>query len=731
MFVGGGVLISAGFQYISCNGALMRGAFGLFSVGGGLHLQTGYLQSRVWAVGSTYSAGQTFSVGGGIHQMIGGAIATTSIANVFFGAGGGSFVGSGQMRWIGVAQAHSALVQSQYGVGFSLYNGAGTVNVIYVTQASTQLARAQFGVGNYIFLGAGWLTSVNTTRFAAQLVNSFHGQGSQIYVGAGGAVFIRCYTVVFRGYGYSSTKNLYTIAGTGVSRTEAQRNIVVTKEGQTLLAWQPKPKGTRMLENGVMVGEEEEEIGSAEGMEVGVDGVGGLFEGVRNAFVDPEGKSKLIVIQSMLEERKQVVIEDATPFEAKELKSYWGGLAQILADGAVTQGRGKALETTKGTIFVNNTNCFICSVGPGTAAEHMTGPSSCVVSDACSDSDSPASALASAKEAAKAAAAAGGGDAKPFDLSFPEMSGMSSGSMGRKLAEGEIELPDVWMLWHEMTVYCHTTDPSLDTQGLIDEGCVSEDYVKDIVRAYLGPAYTRDDFQLAVASAGVHDAVKALVEEPLAAAMAPAWNADCEGWTKFNIYITASDPAVEKALTQEWEAIVNDPSDFQTTLLQNSDASAKIKPCSMLIRRVATAKYPSLQNMKGFKPLNNGMSLIGPSLTVASEAAIVPVTELVEGQTYKLYVQNFMKGSQINVFLIKGLERTGPVVATIADFDDSKGMVESEWMAPVGLEEASSGGKKPKYYLTASVGNFPAFFANSQAFTIVPVASAARKERRM
>jgi len=511
---------------------------------------------------------------------------------------------------------------------------------------------------------------------------------------------------------------LYTIAGTGVTRTQGQKNVVITKAGQTLLPWQQssRPKRRRLEDGG---DEEEEEV------EVGV------YDSVRNAFADPAGKSKLIVIQSMLEEGKQVVIEDATPFEAKELKQYWGGLAQILADGAVTQGRGKVLETTKGTIFVNNTNCFICSVGPGTASEHMTGPSSCVVSDACSEAETPAAAFASAEEAAKAAAVAAGGDAKPFDLSFPGMSGLSGGSLGRKLAEGEIELPDVWMLWHEMTVYCHTTDPSLDTQGMIDEGCVSEDYVKDIIRAYLGPAYTQDDFQLAVASASVHDAVKSLVEEPLAAALAPERHADCEGWTKFNIYITASDPAVEKALTEEWEAIVDDPSDFQTTLLQNSDATAKIKPCTMLLKRVATAKYPSLQNMKGFKPLNNGMSLIGPSLTVASEAAIVPVTELVEGQTYKLYVQNFMKGSQINVYLIKGLERTGPVVATIADFDDSKGMVESEWTAPIGLEGASSGGKEQKYYLTASVGNFPALFANSQAFTIVPVASVARKERRM
>lgn len=717
MFVGGGVLVTAGYSHISVNGAVMRGGFGLFSVGGGLHLQTGYLQSRAWGVGSMNVAGQTFSVGGGIHQMIGGAIATTSIANVFFGAGGTTFVGSGQQRWIGVVQARSAVAQTQYGAGLFMYNGAGTVIVAYVTQVSAQVARAQFGVGNDIFLGAGWLSNVNTTRYGAQVVNAFFGEGNQIYVGAGGAVIIRCFTITFRGYGFSTTKNLYTIAGTGVSRTQALKNVVVTKAGQTLLPWQQSPRPKRRdLEN---------EVGGEEDSEVEI----GVFDSARNAYMDGEGKSKLIVIQSMLEEGKQVVIEDATPFEAKELKHYWGGLAQILADGAVTRGRGKVLNTTKGMIYVNNTNCFVCSVGPGTSAEHMTGPSSCVVSDACSEAETPAAAFASAKEAANVAAAeAEGDDVKPFDLSFP---GMGAGSLHRELTEREIELPDVWMLWHEMTVYCRTTDPSLDTQGIIDEGCVSENYVKDIVRGYLGPTYAQDDYQLAVASANVHDAIKALVEEPLAAAMTPEWNADCEGWTKFNIYITASDPVIEEALTEEWEAIVDNPLDFQITLLQNYDATAKITPCSLSIKRVGTAKYPSLQNMKGFKPLKNGMSLIGPSLTVAAEAAIVPVTELVEGQTYKLYVQNFMKSSQVNVFLIKGLERTGPMVATIADFDDKEGMVELEWMAPVGLEGASNSGNEQKYYLTASVGNLPALFANSQAFTIVPVASAARKERRM
>jgi hypothetical protein len=176
-----------------------------------VHIQTGYLQSRAWAVGSVNNAGQTFSVGGGIHQMVGGATATSSIANVFNGAGGTMFVGSGQLRFIGVAQARAATAQSQYGTGLVSHTGAGTTNFIFNQQCSAQVgaflfavlvcssespfsnphnpshhvinnqtARAQFCAGNDIFLGAGWHTSVNTTRYGAQVASSFHGTGNQV-----------------------------------------------------------------------------------------------------------------------------------------------------------------------------------------------------------------------------------------------------------------------------------------------------------------------------------------------------------------------------------------------------------------------------------------------------------------------------------------------------------------------------------------------------------------------
>jgi hypothetical protein len=268
----------------------------------------------------------------------------------------------------------------------------------------------------------------------------------------------------------------------------------------------------------------------------------------------------------------------------------------------------------------------------------------------------------------------------------------------------------------------------MGAEGLGKAECLSEGYVKEVVKAFLQAegGLKSDDYQIAVASATVHDVVRPFVTEPLQQAMTPEWNAECEGWTKFNIYITATEPTVEEPLIQEWNAILKDPSDLQTTLLENSDPAAKVKPCSITLKRMGAAKYPSLQNMKGFKPMTtSGLSLVGPSLTVASEKAIVPVTQLVEGETYKLYVQNFMKGSKININLVQGLSGMGPVVATIASFnDDATGMEELSWTAPEGIAKGPNG--LSRHYLTASVDNLPAFFTNSQAFQFVPADAASK-----
>lgn len=429
----------------------------------------------------------------------------------------------------------------------------------------------------------------------------------------------------------------------------------------------------------------------------------------QNAFFSPEGRSKLLVLQTYMEDRKQTIVEDPALFQTTELKDYWGGFAQILADGIVGGNRDKAgikrvaPEISKGLISVNNTDCFLCNVQPGVTAEHVSGPGTCEVSDAC-QGDSPMETFQAAKASTDQ------------DISFPGMM-----ALPRKLQKDDSsDLPDVWLLWHEMTVYCRSVDPTVDSASITD-GCLSQEYVKTVIRAYLGQD-NQGEYQLAVASTGIHDSVKPLAGEELQQAMAPEWNPDCEGWTKYNVYITANDKDVEEQLLAEWRDIVNDPTDLEATLLQNADANAKVKPCSIALKRVGVANYPSFGNMKGFKPLSSGMSLAGPSITLASEKAITPISKIIEGETYKMYIQNFMKGAKINIHMVKGLDRTGPVIASISDFNDNDGdgITELAWTAPLGLKGKEQEGDVNKYYLLANVESFPALFANSQAFTIAP-----------
>jgi len=590
-----------------------------------------------------------------------------------------------------------------------------------------QPARAQFAAGNDIFLGAGWHTSINTTRYGAQLASSFYGVGNQIWVGAGGAVFIRCFTATRRGWGINSTPFTYTVAGTGVTRTQGQRNIVVTKNGLNVLPFQPSPMPKRALQQRVrtLTAAEEEAALATDSLAVQLLMGETVAKAGQNAFFNPEGRGKLLVVQSYMDEGKQRIVEDPALFQAPELKDVWGGLPMLLAnraaageDAVASGSAGSAVpKSNPGLISVNNTDCMLCSVSPGDTAAHQGGPDSCHVSDACAGADSPRAAL----QAALAAA--------PADFNINGAPGLDALP---RLVDGSLELPDVLLLWQEVTVYCHSTDPAVPSASITD-GCLSANYVKDVVRAFLGPEH-QQDFQLAVASADLPAVVKPLVEEEglLPAAMQPEWNPECQGWTKFNVYMTANEKAVGDSLAERWRAIVSDPSDFEATLLQNADAAAPVKPCSITVKTVGTATYPSIKNMKGFKPLTSSLAPVGPSVTVASDAAIAPVAEVAEGTAYKVYVQNFMKGAKLSLQLVKGLDRSGPVVATIESFEDDggeprtgAGLTELSWTPPAGLKALEQAGEVNKYYLKASVDSFPALFANSQAFTLKGAATGA------
>lgn len=93
-------------------------------------------------------------------------------------------------------------------------------------------------------------------------------------------------------------------------------------------------------------------------------------------------------------------------------------------------------------------------VGPGNTAEHVGGPDACEVNDRCSG-DSPLQIQAAAQEQTS------------MDLSIP-----STNFMPYVDDDGQLQNSDVTLLWHELTVYCHSTDDGVDDYTVTVRACM-------------------------------------------------------------------------------------------------------------------------------------------------------------------------------------------------------------------------------------------------------------------
>lgn len=84
----------------------------------------------------------------------------------------------------------------------------------------------------------------------------------------------------------------------------------------------------------------------------------------------------------------------------------------------------------------------------------MGGPDACEVNDSCSG-DSPLQIQAAAQEETS------------MDLSIP-----STNFMPYVDDDGQLQNSDVTLLWHELTVYCHSTDDGVDDYTVTVCACV-------------------------------------------------------------------------------------------------------------------------------------------------------------------------------------------------------------------------------------------------------------------
>jgi len=242
-------------------------------------------------------------------------------------------------------------------------------------------------------------------------------------------------------------------------------------------------------------------------------------------------------------------------------------------------------------------------------------------------------------------------------------------------------MTNTWILWHELVVYCYSSDPETDDSS-ISRKCLSADYIKEVIKGYILMDSNKNEYQIAVSDANIHEAADAFPDptlDDLKSGVTPQWNQECQGWTKYDIRLLASDPEVEQHILDILEGFVEDSTDLQTTILENSDPSADLQPCAITISEKGEQRYPSYKNMPSFKPSQK--FTLGPNVVIADGVSIEPVKFLSAGETYTVFVQNFPKGSKIDLKLMEGVATAGPVVATIASFDDD-GVSEVRWTVP-------------------------------------------------
>ena len=346
------------------------------------------------------------------------------------------------------------------------------------------------------------------------------------------------------------------------------------------------------------------------------------------------------------------------------MQEHLGGYAKILFDGLVDMDDREAIESP-GLVSANNSACFLCNVKPGNSVDHVGVPGECEIKDVCESGANPAEIYARAQ------------NATATNILPPHV----DRSMGKVDADGNPILTETWMLWHELVVYCHSSDPETDDSS-ITGNCLSADYIKEVIKGYILMDSNKNEYQIAVSDANVHAAVDAFPDstlDDLKSGVAPRWNQDCQGWSKYDIRLLASDPEVEQHILDVLAGFVEDSTDLQTTIIENSDPSADLQPCAITITEKGETRVPSIKSMPAFKPSQK--FTFGPNVVIADGVAIEPVKFLSPGETYTVFVQNFPRGSKIDLKLMEGVMKTGPVVATIASFDDD-GVSEVRWTVP-------------------------------------------------
>ena len=713
----GGVLVTVGWSYGAAAGAILRISGGQFSVGGGTYYQTGFSYARMYVVFACFGAGVTYAIGGGNFQFIGGSYFSAINNGLFAGVGGNTFMGAGSLTWIGVPQTRYYLTNNIYGLGAIYYNGAGSTTFIALPQYSSYLAYYMAGIGTDTFIGAGWLTSIQNTRVSYALVYAFQGLGTQMYIGAGGAIFIKTFSYYKRLKYYTTWPYTYTVGGFGggigkfgfKQKNLKNQTIVLSKDSYLSIQYN-KATGVWKKKRTFAKPANKTLAGSARSL-AAEPKPRAMYHHYQRSLREAERwlqASVVNALESMMEKGSSIVLVDSTLKESTgktppNRDLYFGRDILTSADPyavatSIIDDEGTDIDSQGKVSVGEDTSCFMCDVGPGETADHDDGGGVCEIAEGCKGK-APLDSWGMAQ------------DKSSQDLTFPQMDFIEA-MTGKNITgpkAGKQELPDLYFLWYELTVFCYSRDPETD-DSTITANCLSEAYVHDIIQAFVDDDL-ESNYELAISTVGLHASTEGLVDhdEPaflaLQESMAARWNPECQGWTKYNIQFTTRDKEMYADLQKLWDTIAASPGDFSITLQDNWDPTTDVQPCAPSdLEKKSSNQYPSINNMPAFFPSKR--SSIGPDVVVSDGQSIVQAESIEPGKTYKIYAQNFPKGSTVQLQLMSADGDPEPI-GQITNFDDDA-VNAMEWTAPLDLDEDTN------FYVKGAPLAFPNLFGNSQ-----------------
>lgn len=363
--------------------------------------------------------------------------------------------------------------------------------------------------------------------------------------------------------------------------------------------------------------------------------------------------------------------------------------------------------TSGGKIFVNNTDCYACSVDSTGEGNPVTG--ACNVSDKCTGSDANQILL---------------------NMVYPSSAEISTPQSRRNqtvhlpgigpAAEVEHVSDSVLIIRAEIIMYCQKDELKGDISH-VNQGCVKTKVIKAAIRELI----PLEGYQLAVSSTAIDEDFRDMVDPlyykrklhqmPSSKRMLQT----CGAWARYNVYITSIREHVYKLVESEWKDLVNSTNtDFRDKVQElqekfNLDDSSIGNPTVLCELKTHTKESFHLPT-KTIQPYDLFGISIGPTVSITGEQDIINPDALIRLSPYNISLSNF-PNSAINVMLVSVnnsiMVDVGPVIKVFEPQDLPVGqqqrVLRAEW-TPSQLPG--------RYYLKAFLSINPLFASYSSIF---------------